>query len=369
VDPSDFKRRLPGYIATSLVILATSLLMLWGVGEMYYEGWWGPWSERLLYVMFAIASLALTLVAITWPRAGGWLLIGIGGAFTVWWWTMAARAGWLTLAWLLGAFPISGVLPLTGVLFLFEGRYRRRLRAEGWKPPKNWVHRSLRYILAIGSPLLVAVALSIYWLPVVLTRMDDGDRGPRLIEGHGVTLIWAPAGPGWWGGIGPSKEAGTLLPGANLSWNDIALYGVPPAGFGDKPGYEDRIGTEADMQATGLCRYLSEDGLTLMTEPQDIWRMPTTNEIVRSLVRDGGNAGCTWDGESTSATCRIMPDKETPLWVPSWSPIYYYSAEEYDQEKAWYVPYTGGHWSGGMISGQRKSWGNPRHGHRCVREP
>jgi hypothetical protein len=369
VQRSQFIRLVPGYSAMALVILATSLLTLWGVGEMFYEGWWAAWSERLLYVMLAAASLILTLVAITWPRAGGWLVIVIGGAWTAWWWGRAASVGWLTLAWLLGAFPISGLFVAIGVLFLLEGRYRRQLRIEGWTPPKRWIRRNLQYVLAIGFPLLISAALSAYWLPIVLTRLDDRDRGARLIEGNGVALVWAPAGPGWWEGIGPSKEAGRLLPGANLSWNDIALYGVPPVGFGDKPGSEGRDATAADMEKTGLCRYLSEDGLTLMTEPQDIWRMPTTEEIVRSLVRDGEDAGCIWDGESARATCRVTPDKETPLWVPSWSPIYYLSADEYDDDEAWYVPYTGGHWSGGMISGQRKSWGNPRHGYRCVREP
>jgi hypothetical protein len=118
------------------------------------------------------------------------------------------------------------------------------------------------------------------------------------------------------------------------------------------------------MEATGLCRHLSEDGLTLLGEPQDIWRMPTTEEIVRSLVRDGAQAGCTWDGVSGSARCRVSPDKETPLWVPDWSPIYYWSADEYDEHEAYYVSYHGG-----IISHQSKSWGNPRHGYRCVREP
>jgi hypothetical protein len=28
-------------------------------------------------------------------------------------------------------------------------------------------------------------------------RLDDGDRGPRLVRGNGVQLIWAPEGPGW----------------------------------------------------------------------------------------------------------------------------------------------------------------------------
>jgi hypothetical protein len=118
------------------------------------------------------------------------------------------------------------------------------------------------------------------------------------------------------------------------------------------------------MQLTGLCWYLSEDGSTLMGEPQGFWRMPTTDEIVRSLVRDGSHAGCAWDGVSQSARCEVTPDKETPLWVPSWSPIYYWSADEYDEQEAYYVSYHGS-----IISYQPKSWGNPRHGYRCVREP
>ncbi|MBI4757913.1 MAG: hypothetical protein HY783_02760 [Chloroflexi bacterium] len=67
--------------------------------------------------------------------------------------------------------------------------------------------------------------------------------------------------------------------------------------------------------------------------------------------------------EFERADCEILPDKETPLWVPSWSPIYYWSADEYDKRQAYYVSYNGG------INHQPKSWGNPRHGYRCVREP
>ena len=122
--------------------------------------------------------------------------------------------------------------------------------------------------------------------------------------------------------------------------------------------------TGKDTRTTGLCRYLSADGRTLMAEPQDIWRMPTTDEIVRSPVSEGKHAGGTWDGEAPSAACAEWPDKETPLWVPDWTPIYYWSADEYDADEAYYVNYCGT-----IISSQPKSWGNPRHGYRCVREP
>jgi hypothetical protein len=118
------------------------------------------------------------------------------------------------------------------------------------------------------------------------------------------------------------------------------------------------------MNTTGLCVYLSEDGLTIMNEPQYIWRMPTVDEIVRSLVRHGENAGCTWDGNSGRANCQVLPDKETPLWAPDWAPIYYWAADEYNEREAYYVSYNGK-----GINHQPKSWGNQRHGYRFVRDP
>jgi hypothetical protein len=357
-------KRIPGWVATTLVVLVTSAWTLWGVVEMYYEGWWGPWSVRVPYLVPALCCLGLSLVAVTWPRMGGWLLVGIGGGFTAWWWTMSARRGLLTPRIVVGTFPVSGLLVVTGVLFLLEGRRRRRLKAGGREPSARWARRYTQQLAAVGVPLLVAVAISGYWLPTVLSRLDDGGRDARLIEGNGVTLVWAPAGPGWSRGLDVEARDSQPAPGPGVSWNDLAWYGAPPVGFGDKPAYEGGYATAEEMESTGLCRYLSADGQTLCTEPQDVWRLPTTQEIVRSLVRDGAHAGCTWDGLSGSARCDVTPDKETPLWVPSWPPIYYWSGEQYDEHEAYYVSYNGS-----IISYQDKSWGNPRHGYRCVREP
>jgi len=351
---SEFKHKLPGYTATGLMILTTAFWTFWGTAEMYYEGWGLPFPIPMRYLALGAACLALTLLALTWPRAGGWLITLTGGAFTAWWWMLAARRGWLSWRWILSTFPASSLMILTGVLFLLEGHYRQRLRAEGWRPPPKWWQRNLRYLVAVGIPLLVAVAISAYYLPTVLARVDDGDRGARLIKGNSVKLIWAPKGPGWnwkqpWGGY--------------PSWDQLALYGVPPVGLEDKPGYEHRHATQGDMEANCLCRYLSADGLTLMDEPQNIWRMPTTDELVRSLVWRGENAGCIWDGKSGTAHCDKRPNKDTPLWAPDEEPIYYWSADEYSEDKAYYVSYNG------HIGFQPKSWGNPRHGYRCVREP
>ena len=191
-------------------------------------------------------------------------------------------------------------------------------------------------------------------LPVVLTRVDDGVRGQRLIEGNDVALVWAPDGPGWnwrqsWGGY--------------PSWEDLAWYGVPPVGLKTDDHLPILSATQGDMARSGLCRYLDDTGLTLMPQPQNIWRMPTTDEIVRSLGLHGENAGCEWAGELGEVNCLLVPDKETPLWAPAQPPIYIWSGDEYDDEEAYYVSYNG------RVQVQHKSWGNPRHGYRCVREP
>ena len=357
---STWKRALPGYIALGLVIVTTSLWTLWGTGELYYEGWGLPFPQPLAYLIPAAGCLLLTVVVVTWPHIGGWLLIIVGGLFTAWWWTMQARRlGGLRLGAALSMFPVSGMVVVTGVLFLFEGRHRRQLRTAGTPPPRRWIVRHLRHVLGLGIPLLAFLVYSAFQLPGNLLRVDDGDRGARLIEGNGVTLIWAPAGPGWnW-----RQPAGW-----NPSWDRIARYGLPPVGLGDKPGTAGKHATQSDMEATDLCRYLAEDGVTLMEERQDIWRMPTADEVVRSLVKRGENAGCAPDhlsqqGEQTRATCRVWPDKETPLWSSEQSAIYYWTADEYDADQAWYVSYNG------WVRHQSKSWGNPRHALRCVREP
>ncbi len=343
---------IPGLVATLLLIAVTALWTFWGVAEMYYEGWFGSWTNRLPYLVPGVVCLILTLVAIRWPRAGGWLLILVGVAFTAWWWGRAARLGQLTWRQVLAQGPVSLSLAVIGILFLVEGRRRRILEARGetlelLRARRRWLKT------AVALPLLVALGVTLYWAPTLLTRQDDGDRGARRIQGNGVTLTWAPLGPGWnwqqpWGGY--------------PSWDSLARYGVPPVGLGEKPGLQDVHATAQEMATTGLCRYLRADGLSLSDEPQNIWRMPTTDEIVRSLTRHGENAGCVWDGRSERADCRVTPDKETPLWAPDLYPIYYWSADEFSLDEAYYVNYQG------RIGHQRKDWGNPRHGYRCVRE-
>jgi hypothetical protein len=305
-----------------------------------------------LYLVPALLSLGLSLFALTWPRTGGWLLIALGGLFLVWWSVMAGGRARMSFNWVITTLPVVSMLVVTGVFLLLEARYRERQRGLGRRPPGNWYQRNWRYLLGLGLPLVVFLVISLYYLPRVLNRLDDGDRGARLIPGNGVALVWAPEGPGWnW------RQPDGWYP----SWSWVALYGVPPAGFEVKPGYEDRYPGAQELAAAGLCAYLSSDGLVLLDEPQYLWRLPTVDEIVRSLGKRGENAGCTWDGEPGKAQCEVTPDKETPLWAPDASPIYYWAADEFDQANAWYVSYNG------SIHFQPKEWSNPRHSYRCVR--
>jgi hypothetical protein len=156
-----FKHWVAGYIALAVMVLVTSLWIFWAVRAMSYQGWWEAWYFRLPYLAPAIVGLGLTLIMVARPRAGGWLTIVIGGAFTAWWWHTLVTAG-LTLGQVLSILPFSGLLVVAGVLSFVDGHYRQRLRSEeGRVPPKEWLPRKLRYVLAIALPLLVAIIASI----------------------------------------------------------------------------------------------------------------------------------------------------------------------------------------------------------------
>ena len=104
--------------------------------------------------------LGLTLLALSWPRIGGWLLIATGGGFTGWWWWYISDTVGLTLERLLITLPVSGILVIAGVLFLVEC-YRGQLHSEAPPTPQKWLYRNMRYLIAIGFPLLVAAVFSI----------------------------------------------------------------------------------------------------------------------------------------------------------------------------------------------------------------
>jgi hypothetical protein len=340
-------------IITSLMALAFMLIWtFWGIAEMYHEGWHGKFYIRLAYLIPGTIFLLVTLAVFKWPRVGGWLMIAVGVAFTVMWLEPRFVDGKLVIDRTWGTLWVSGSLAVIGVLFLVDARLRQQFDLQIDDPNRRWGLRRPRLTLAFVSYGLMIIVVSAINLPRVLTRIDDGDRSARLIEGNGVSLIWAPEGPGW-----------NYLQdyGGYPSWRMIAFYGREPIGLDKRV---DEWATQEDMAATNLCRYLSEDGLTLMDTPQDIWRMPTVDELARSLVRDGEAAGCAWSGKGEEEMkCPVLPDKETPLWNPTAPPIYYWAYELYDEDDAYFVSFNG------WVNSARQSGGNPRHSYRCVREP
>ena len=158
-------------MAMGLLVLATSLWMFWGVEGVYGEGWWDDWYFRALYLLPGIICLVLTLLALLWSRIGGWLLIAIGGGFAGWWWWQISTTVGLTLERLLITLPVSGMLVITGMLFLIE-HYRLKSHSETPSTPKKWLYRHTRYVIGIGLPVLVA-AVSAIVIPLTEPQQAD----------------------------------------------------------------------------------------------------------------------------------------------------------------------------------------------------
>lgn len=178
------------------------------------------------------------------------------------------------------------------------------------------------YTASIGIPLLIVIGFGVEPIVRVNSRFDDGDRGARVLERNGVALLWAPAGPGW-----------------------------------------TRDGLVGWDEAVRRARHLTEDGTALADTPQNVWRLPTREEIVRSTTRGGQNARGTWDAPNARPNFDRRPDKESLLWDQYAPLIYLWTAEEESEQRAWIVVYHGG------VYAKPKAVGSPSFGFRAVREP
>jgi len=294
---------LVGWVTVLLVTAASSWFAFWGVIEAFHEGWCKPTLGMRLVQLAAYLSPAVVLCGLAafglrWPYIGATLFVLIGLTLTGLIVADGASFG-LFLTTIITAVPV-----LVGLLFLV-GRPRPKWAAYG---------------ISVGIPMLLIVGFGVEPVVRVSTRFDDGNRGGRLVEGNGVTLLWAPAGPGW-------------ARNGLVSWDE----------------------------AVELARYLNEDGTALDDQPQDIWRLPSREEVVRSLTRGGRNAGGTWDPLSERPTYGRRPDKESPLWDPYAPLIYLWTYEEECQDRAWIVVYHGGTYAKPKAAG----WSNL--GFRAVR--
>jgi len=276
------KRQVIGWIAVGISTVITCFWAFWGIIENFHEGWY---YESVLsnlglmivqYLSPMLIFMGVTLISIYWPR--------IGGVFHV---ILAFLAAWFFQAF---ANPVMFLLisPLVGIGALYW---------FGRPEP-----RKIALALAVALPILTLIIAGIGPALRVSQRVDDGVLQARLVPGNGVSLTWAPDGPGW--------------PRTGANW----------------------------FEATQVCDYLSEDGLTTAAAPQHVWRLPTVDEAVRSMARHGENSFGIWDAENVEPAYDITPDKESPLWNMYSQVIYWWTATEVDEDRAYIIVYDGKVW-------------------------
>ena len=286
-----------GWTAVGISTAISSLWAFWGVYETFHEGWYfSSLSQNLAltakYLALMLIFVALSVIPLRWPRVGASLyeLFGIG--FCIW---ILMTRKVLSLSVVLGWLPT--ILPplFVGILFWLGRPARVRLACA----------------ISILVPLAVAAGFSVEPVTRIAGRLDDGNRGLMMVQGNGVKLIWAPEGPGW-----PRPDPNN--PTWRTQWRG--------------PTWEE---------AQRVCRYLAADGKSLASTPQDIWRLPTMDEVVRSMTRHGANCRGAWDPTNARASYAIMPDKEPPLWNPYSPVIYWWTSSERTSGQAYSIDFNG----------------------------
>jgi hypothetical protein len=276
-------KQIVGWSAVTITLLVSSLWAYWGTIENFHEGWYSTsaWENIGMFLFqYLLFPIFFVVLALVILR---WQKIGL---------LLHIAAGIFCLWFFSGAnFVVLGLLIIIPLVVLGLMYY--------WGKPHP---RKLAYGLIIAIPLSIVLVISTVEGVKVSQRIDDGNYGARVIEGNRVTLVWAPRGEGW--------------PDEGVSWEE----------------------------ASEICKYLSEDGTTIMQEEQNIWRLPTIDEAVRSMMLHGENAGGVWDADEQKAIYDKTPDKESPMWAVHSKVIYYWTADISgdDDTRACIVVYHGG---------------------------
>jgi len=276
------KQSIMGWVAVAISTVITCFWAFWGIIENFHEGWY-------------FESLLLNLGLMFAQYLGPMLVFMVVALVSIFWHRFGGglHIFFAVLAiWFFNAFSNAAtfliIIPLIGQgLLYWNGRL---------EPKKMAVS------VSIGLPLLTLIVAGVEPVMRVSQRINDDNYNARLVYGNGVDLTWAPDGSGW--------------PREGLDW----------------------------YKANQVCEYLNEDGLTVSQAPQNIWRLPTVDEAVRSMSRHGQNSGGVWDAETSDATYEITPDKESPLWNIHSQVIYWWTATEVDEERAYVIVYDGKVW-------------------------
>lgn len=297
------KKLILGWIGVSITILVSSFWAYWGAFENFHEGWYSisVWKNISIflfqYMLFTIIFIVLALVTLKWKKIG-MLMHLILSVFCIYFFSGAN----FSVIGLLIIIPFA----VLGLIYYFGEPYPKKLA----------------YRLIIFIPLIIVLVISIPQGVKVSKRINDGYFGTRIVEGNGVTLVWAPRGPGW--------------PDKGISWKE----------------------------AQDICKYISEDGLTIMETEQNIWRLPTVDEAIRSMMLHGENVGGVWHEDEEKAIYDKTPDKESPLWDVHSKVIYYWTSDTTieDEKQAYIIVYHGG------VFGRRKSSRQSYLSFRAVKE-
>lgn len=275
-------RSVVGWLAVAVATGIACLWAFWGIIENFHEGWYLPSLAQNLELMVV---QYLSFLAIFLALALLALRWPIPGAVL-----FAGLGVWIGLFFLHGG-PAGITLVLVPMLLLAA------LFAFGRPRP---VRRAMLVLLLLpGITLVLAGAYPAYR---VATREKTVFLGAFDIRGNGVNLEWAPAGPGW--------------PDNGMTWD----------------------------RARWVCRHLSRDGSTVLHDESGIWRLPTADEVARSMNLHGRNAQGSWDPVTGSASYRLPPDKEGPLWNPRSKVIYWWTATEDGADNALIMVYDGKLW-------------------------
>lgn len=292
-------RQVGGWTAVAISTAVTCFWAFWGIIENFHEGW---------YFQSWLSNLGLMLAQYLSP-----MLLFMGVTLVAIFWPRLGGGLHIILALLaVGFFHAFSntatfllILPLIalGVMYWFGRAHPHKLAAS----------------IVIGLPLLTLIISGIEPVWRVSQRLDEVNLAAQEVPGNGVRLIWAPDGPGW--------------PREGADW----------------------------FAAQQTCAHLSADGLTLAAAPNHIWRLPTVDEAVRSLTRHGRNSGGVWDAETAEATYATKPDKEAPLWNPNAQVIYWWTATEVDDDRAYMIV------TNGQVQPRRKDLNLGYLGFRCVK--
>ncbi len=294
-----------GWVAVIFSTAITTFWSFWGIIENFHEGWFHTTffeNIKLMIIQYLspmLAFLIISAIAIYKPRIGSVLHLILIGIL-IW---ILGGVGIL----LVGVFGTFIFLPLLILALLYW---------FGEPQPKQYA-----YLLAIGLPLLMLL-IGIPHAIRVSQRVFDGDLGERLIQGNGVKLLWAGEGLGF-------------------------------------PQHGGKTWDEALKQ----CQHLSQDGKTLLETPQNSWRLPTVDEAVRTMSLHGKNSIGIWNQESKQPTYETTPDKESPLWNVYSPVIYWWTATEVDEKRAYRIVYDG------KVFAWNKKAAPDYFSFRCVKEP